>query len=122
MPWHLTTREVAEEVRARLDGNGPYALNVIDNPPNGFARAELATLAAVFPYTAAVVPDNGGNFVAIAGNAPLPLSALAERLRERNVRGRLLAGDELRAFVGDAPVLRDDYAPVDQLLTPYASR
>ena len=29
--------------------------------------------------------------------------------------------DDLTGFVGDAPVLTDDYAPVDQLLTPYTS-
>ena len=28
--------------------------------------------------------------------------------------------DRLTDFVGDAPVLTDDYAPVDQPLTPYA--
>jgi hypothetical protein len=29
-------------------------------------------------------------------------------------------GAELTAFIGDADVLTDDFAPVDQLLTPYA--
>jgi hypothetical protein len=28
-------------------------------------------------------------------------------------------GADLDRFVGDAPVLTDDFAPVDQLLTPY---
>jgi hypothetical protein len=28
-------------------------------------------------------------------------------------------GGELDAFIGDAPLLTDDFAPVDQLLTPY---
>jgi hypothetical protein len=27
----------------------------------------------------------------------------------------------VREFIGDAPLLTDDYAPVDQLLTPYSS-
>ena len=34
--------------------------------------------------------------------------------------GHLAGGAELDAFVGDAAVLTDDFAPVDQLLTPYA--
>ena len=33
---------------------------------------------------------------------------------------RITEGDcDLDAFVGDAEVLTDDHAPVDQLLTPY---
>lgn len=32
-----------------------------------------------------------------------------------------LSGAALRSWVGDATVLTDDYAPVDQLLTPYGS-
>ena len=30
-----------------------------------------------------------------------------------------MSGDELAAWAAGAPVLTDDYAPVDQLLTPY---
>ena len=35
---------------------------------------------------------------------------------------RVIEGAELEAWVGDVPVLTDDFAPVDQLLTPYSSR
>ena len=31
----------------------------------------------------------------------------------------VLEGADLATWVGDAPILTDDYAPVDQLLTPY---
>jgi hypothetical protein len=34
----------------------------------------------------------------------------------------LLTGAELDAFAGDAQVLTDDHAPVDQLLTPFRTR
>jgi hypothetical protein len=34
----------------------------------------------------------------------------------------VITGAELDAWVDGAPVLTDDYAPVDQLLTPYTAR
>ena len=33
-----------------------------------------------------------------------------------------ITGDELARWVGDAQVLTDDHAPVDQLLEPFGSR
>src|SRR6185312_8318304 len=50
VPWHLTTREVAEQVRDVLTGGGVYAVNVIDYPPDRFGRAETATLWSVFGH------------------------------------------------------------------------
>ena len=37
---------------------------------------------------------------------------------ERGTGWTLVDGDDLDAWVGDSPVLTDDYAPVDQLLEP----
>ena len=47
--------------------------------------------------------------------------ALAERLADRELVWQVAQGAELDRFVGDAPVLTDDFSPVDQLLTPYGS-
>ncbi|HET8680555.1 MAG TPA: fused MFS/spermidine synthase, partial [Micromonosporaceae bacterium] len=138
VPWHLATRELASEVRRVLRPAGCYALNVIDYPPGRFVRAEVATVAAVFPYVALLAPEsavNGGtgaNFVILGSAAPLPLAALRDRLAARAADARasgepaqraepeqpvrVLAGAELAAFAGAARVLTDDHAPVDQLL------
>jgi hypothetical protein len=35
---------------------------------------------------------------------------------------KVITGAELAAWTGDASVLTDDHAPVDQLLTPYVAR
>lgn len=121
VPWHLTTREMVAEVRRVLRPGGVYALNVIDRPRGRFARAEAATLAAVFAHTAVVSrPDaltggQGGpaNFVLLASDAPLPLEALRESLAARGNDVSIMDG---REFAGDARPLRDDHAPVDQLL------
>ena len=67
-------------------------------------------------------PEAGGNLVLIASDAPLNLTGLSERMAARQPDWSLLTGPELAAWIGDAPVLTDDYAPVDQLLTPYPAR
>ncbi|HVD29042.1 MAG TPA: fused MFS/spermidine synthase [Mycobacteriales bacterium] len=128
VPWHLATREVLADVRRVLTDDGLYVANVIDHGPLAFARAEVATTAQVFPHVALVATDaaltrRGGNLVIVASPAPLPLDALRRRLAERSAERepalRMVAGAELVAFTGDARVLTDDFAPVDQLLTPY---
>jgi spermidine synthase len=122
VPWHLATREMAEEVARVLRPGGVYAQNVIDYPPNRFIRAELATVAAAFPHVALIAPpdaiagERGSNFVILASHAPLPLDAVRPLLAKLKSPATLLAGPELADFVDDARVLTDDYAPVDQLL------
>ncbi|GAB1689206.1 fused MFS/spermidine synthase [Krasilnikovia sp. M28-CT-15] len=122
VPWHLATREMAADVARVLRPGGWYAQNVIDYPPRRFIRAELATVAAVFPYVALVAPPAaltgpaGANFVILAAARPLPLTVLRARLAEVDQSVAVLEGRDLAAFVGDARVLTDDYAPVDQLL------
>jgi len=119
VPWHLATREMAADIARVLRPDGIYAQNVIDYPPDRFIRAELATVAAVFPHVALIAPANalagevGSNWVIVASKSPLPLDALATRL------AALPEPPELRrdgSFAAGARVLTDDYAPVDQLL------
>jgi spermidine synthase len=122
VPWHLATREMVADVRRVLRPGGTYVLNAIDYPPQGFVKAEAATLAAVFENVVLVAPEdqlageNGGNHVMVASDAPIDLAALTERLGDRDDREAALAGPELKRFMGGADVLTDDFAPVDQLL------
>jgi spermidine synthase len=125
VPWQLTTREAVELIDRALADDGVYAINLIDHPPLDFVRAELATLRAVFPHVAllARIPvlagEDGGNVVAVASRSPLPAEEIAENLTDRELVWQVARSAELDRFVGDAPVLTDDFAPVDQLLTPY---
>ncbi|WP_245160898.1 fused MFS/spermidine synthase [Blastococcus sp. CT_GayMR16] len=125
VPWQLTTREAMELVDAALTDEGVYAVNLIDHPPLGFVRAELATVRAVFPHVLllarapVLAGEDGGNVVAVAGREPLPADAIEEAMRRHGLAWQVADGDELAEFVGDADVLTDDHAPVDQLLTPY---
>ncbi|WP_238014182.1 fused MFS/spermidine synthase [Dactylosporangium sp. AC04546] len=116
VPWHLTTRELVEDVRRVLRPGGVYALNVIDGTARRFVRAELATIAAVFPHVALVAPPSavagrvGSNFVILASASPLLAFSPPDD-------ASVVTGSALRDFVGSAAVLTDDHAPVDQLLT-----
>ncbi len=128
VPWHLTTVEFVHEIRHRLTPEGVYVINVIDHPPLAFARAEAATLAAVFDHVAVVAqPErlaraDGGNLVLAGSDAPLDAEAIQRSIDAREGPETVATHGTLEAFVGDAQVLRDAYAPVDQLLTPHPAR
>lgn len=125
VPWHLTTREHTEVVKRSLRGGGLYAVNLIDHGSLAFARAELATLTGSFEHVAlaatreATAGRGGGNLVALASDAPLDVAAWRRQLTAESVPWEVIDGERLRGWIGDAPVLTDDYAPVDQLLTAY---
>ncbi|TDC61420.1 spermidine synthase [Micromonospora sp. KC207] len=122
VPWHLATREMAVEINRVLRPGGIYVQNVIDYPPGRFVRSEVATVAAAFRHVALVAPPDavagraGANFLIVASDAPLPLAPLAQRTTALPEVAIVLSGEVLASFVGDALVLTDDYAPVDQLL------
>jgi MFS family permease len=121
-PWHLTTEEFVEEVSRVLRPGGVYVANLIDRAPLRFARAEARTFAEVLGHVALVAPtalldgEGRANLVLIGSDEPLALGEL-ERLVALTAPGhRVVAGDELVDLVGDAPLLTDDFAPIDQWL------
>jgi spermidine synthase len=125
VPWQLTTREAMRLVDAALADDGVYAVNLIDHPPLDFVRAELATMRAVFPHVLllarapVLAGEDGGNVVAVASRQPLPVEGIAAALSRQELTWQVAEEADLDRFVGDAPVLTDDFAPVDQLLSPY---
>jgi spermidine synthase len=127
VPWHLTTAEFLDEVRRVLRPDGMYVLNLIDGPSLLFVRAEAATLADRFEHVAIVAGPGtlagefGGlaNIVLVASDAPIDVAALEAEIAARGEASanRVIAGrDAVAVFVGDAQVLTDDFAPVDQLI------
>ena len=125
VPWHLTTREAVAEVRRVLARDGLYVMNLIDHGDVAFARAEVATLAEQFDHVAVgsqpatLAFEDGGNLVVVAGDRAVDVSAWIERMAERGLEYDVIDGPQVEEWVGDADVLTDDHAPVDQLLTPY---
>ena len=129
VPWHLTTREALAEVRRVLRPGGIYTLNVIDFDGLGFARAQVRTLQDMFEHvvvTGEAAVDGpgvgGGNIVIVASDDPIDAAGLADRLQARAVPWVVTEGADVDAWIGDAEVLTDDRAPVDQLLSPTPTR
>ncbi|MGW7360850.1 fused MFS/spermidine synthase [Streptomyces sp. NPDC054802] len=131
VPWHLTTVEAMRDVRRVLDEDGLYVANLIDHGALAFARAEVATLSETFEHVALVgdptdlglaptATPEGGNMVVLASNRPVDLRAAQETLDDRQTGWKIATGEDLTSWIGDARLLTDDYAPVDQLLQPYS--
>jgi spermidine synthase len=127
VPWHLTTDEFLGELDRVLRPDGRYVMNLIDGPALSFVRAETRTLTDRFDSIAVVArpgafdgidggPGGGGNVVIVASHEPIDTDALAAAAESAAGRVRIVTGDELEEFIGDAPFLSDDYAPVDQLI------
>ncbi len=118
VPWHLTTSEWMDEVKRVLKPGGLYALNVIDLPPLGFLKAETATVKDAFPEVRMVTLDSGngrpggGNAVLLASDRPFPKGVRSE------AKGATTYDlPTIKWLSSGVEPLRDDYAPVDQLLT-----
>ena len=114
VPWHLTTTEFVAEIARVLDGDGVYAMNVIDGGSSAFVAAELATLAEHFDDLALVLPPQATaqpvNQILVAGRNALPSMQLDPEA------GRLADADDVSGRVDAGLVLTDDYAPVDRLV------
>ncbi|MEX1295743.1 MAG: fused MFS/spermidine synthase [Candidatus Limnocylindrales bacterium] len=124
VPWHLTTTEFVSEVQRALRRDGIYAVNIIDYPPLSLARAQLATMAEVFEHTAIFGPSSrvtgsaGGNVILLASDEPIPVDDLRAASRAHGGTAVVATDPETIAqWTAGAPVLRDDFAPTDQLLT-----
>jgi spermidine synthase len=108
VPAHLTTVEFFRAVAAVLRPGGVVLVNTADGRPLDFARAEVATLAAVWPDVA-VLAEPGvlrgrrfGNLVLAASAAPLPIAELARRATRADAPARVVAGDDLVRFASGA--------------------
>ena len=119
VPWQLATEEFVEDVHRVLRPGGLYAVNIIDAPARKFLRAEAATFAEVFEHVVVILGPNvvaggSGNSVVLASDSPIDTGALADRMAATGLGGEVVA--DTAAFIGGARVLRDELAPVDQLI------
>ncbi|MFG1949387.1 spermidine synthase [Nonomuraea sp. NPDC048826] len=110
VPARLTSLECATAVAGVLDQGGQYALNIVDSAPFAFARRQVATFRAAFGEVGLfgepeVLRGEGiGNLLLVGANGALPVRALAERAP---APVRLLSGDALDRFAGDARPVTD---------------
>ncbi len=123
VPWHLTTVEYLTEVERRLRPGGTFAMNVLDGVATRYLRSQLATVQEVFTNVALIAlpeqiaGERGGNFVLIGSNGPIATDVVLADMADRGYQMVAVTGSELDELVDGATVLRDDFAPVDQLLT-----
>lgn len=122
VPWQLTTREFLEDIRRVLAPRGIYVMNLVDQGDFALARAEVQTFREAFVDVAAVATADvltgryrGTANIVLLGSADLDVDALSEALRDRGANSLAVGGRDLDAFIGNAVVLSDDFAPVDQL-------
>jgi spermidine synthase len=112
-PAHLTSVEFARDAHRVLRPGGYYAGNVADGPPLRFARAQVATLRAVFRHVCLLAEPGTlrgrrfGNLVAVASDADLPLAALTRRCAGDPMPARVVDGADLDRFVGNARPISD---------------
>jgi spermidine synthase len=127
VPYHLTTVEFMDLVADRLDDDGVVVANIIsstDGADSAFYRAQVKTLARAFPQVYSFpTRDSTGlqniELLATMREERLTEAELLARNRNRSIGLDLAA--EIRRYTvdvstGDAPLLTDDYAPVDSLL------
>lgn len=126
VPYHLTTREFNDRIRAILKDDGVYMLNMIDMFDTGrFLSSVVLTCRQTFPYVSVFScsdrPDERDTFVVVCSLLPLDLAAVPDGIKKtHHYLGRLLAADEIDALTkrAGAVVLTDSFAPVDIMLAP----
>ncbi len=128
VPWHLATRQFLSDINRVLRPGGVVVLNVIDHSPNRFLAAEARTLARVFSTSALIAPPaqlaagGGGNWVLVGAGSTLKAEQIKLAAAELDEPAQVITGRRYADIARRGPVLTDDFAPVDQLLTPYRFR
>ena len=98
-PAHLTSVEYVALAADALRPGGVYAANIADGAPMAFAKAQVATVLAVFPHACVLAEPavlrgrRFGNLILVASHAELPVADLARRT----------AGDPFPGRVEQAP-------------------
>jgi spermidine synthase len=113
VPETLRTVEFTMRVRDVMRSNGVYLMNLADRAPFAATGIELATLFEVFDDVA-VISEPGvlrgrrhGNLIIAASNAPLPVEAIARRVADGGVQGRVRDVDQARAMASGYRALVD---------------
>jgi spermidine synthase len=132
IPYHLTTREFARMLRGILNPGGIILSNIIDNFQRGsFLPSTIRTLREVFGernvHLISISPhfDNirSSTFIVLTGRDEVNISDFGSYLKNR-YEGQAISAVVPENLLNDylkrtySVVLRDEYAPVDNLIAP----
>jgi spermidine synthase len=112
-PAHLTSVEFVTEAARTLSAEGVYTANLADGAPLAFARAQVATVRAVFPEVCLMADPTVlrgrrfGNLVLAASRRALPTTELSRRIAGDPFPGRLEFGASLERFAAGAAAVTD---------------
>jgi spermidine synthase len=130
IPYHLTTREFDQQLKRLLKDDGFYLALVIDKLRGGkFMPAYTGTVLQVWPAVQIMADAEpwqstaASTYVVAAGNqavAPDRLAGVHGQGSNGSMVTRIMPAELMRQWLDDAhaPVLTDDYAPVDNLIAP----
>ncbi len=115
-PAHVTSIEFYRELVTMLSPRGILLANVADGPGLHFARGQAATLdeamshVAILAETQILKGRRFGNLVLVGSASPLPFDWMPRLLAAGPHPSKVVAGNELRAFIAGAPVVTDETA------------
>jgi spermidine synthase len=130
IPYHLTTLEFDQELKRLLKSDGFYLALVIDKLRGGkFMPAYTDTVLRVWPAVQILADSepwqsaDPSTYVVAAGNVavdPNRLVGIHGQGHDGSPVTRIMPGDLMHQWLDDAqaPVLTDDYAPVDNMIAP----
>ncbi|MCX4475721.1 fused MFS/spermidine synthase [Streptomyces cellulosae] len=108
VPAHLTTVGYVDEVARVLRGGGVYLANLADAAPFAFLRSQAATVGTRFAEVVLVAEPavlrgrRFGNVVVAASDRALDIPALTRAVAGDPFPARVVQGEALRRWVGEA--------------------
>ncbi len=132
IPYHLTTKEFAEQLKAILSPGGIIMSNIIDNFQKGaFLPSYIRTLKEVFGarnvFLLSVRPDFNNTristFIVVAAKGNFDINDFDTHVKSRvdgHATSVVIPESLLEEFLTKrySITIRDDYAPVDNLIAP----
>ena len=131
IPYHLTTKEFAMQLRSLLKPDGLLLANVIDSFKKGaFMPSYVRTLEEVFGKRNVHLMTLSSDYekigistcVVVASAKTLDMDDFVRTVKERGgeMTSHVMPQDRLQEYLKERPsiVLTDDYVPVDNLIAP----
>jgi spermidine synthase len=132
IPYHLTTKEFAAQIKNIMNPNAILMSNIIDNFQNGaFSPSYIRTLREVFGkenvFLISVNPNfketRISTFIVLASNGTLDINAFDAFVKSElghKATAAVLPPDQLDRFANKehSIVITDDHAPIDNLIAP----